>query len=186
MKLSTLTIFLSVAVLLTSCTTDKPDKDDKQTTDKTDLPATIDMTGVDLSCLDDLHKRTTFNIFDQTLAEYINSNPNRPDNVRKVIYLLPLGDMSQELVSLIRGEQDYLRIFFQMDVQIMKRVPFDDLKRIDSVKTRRDPNYHSYGKFEGKGNDENIREQIDASSLIKHFINPNMPKDAIVVLGITD
>lgn len=173
------TIILTTLLLL-ACT-------DQESTTTQEQEAPIDLTGIDLSCLDTLHEKTTFKTYDRTLADYINSNPNRPTETRNVIYLLPLGDMSPAMDSLLQKEVLYLKTFFQMEVRIMDRVPFNDLAKIDSVITRQDPNYNSYGgKSEYDIPTENIREQIDVSSLIKHFVKPNMPEDGIVILGITD
>lgn len=146
----------------------------------------IDTTGADLSYISHLHKRKTFKLFDQTLVQYANSKPNRPDSIRNIIYISPLGDMSKEIEEFLNKEITYLEKFFQLKVKIMKRIPFYDLKKIDSVKTRLGSNRRG-GKFEKMyPNNQNINEQIEANSLIEHYIISNKPKDAVVILGITD
>ncbi len=146
----------------------------------------IDTTGADLGYLASLNKRKTFKTYDQTLVAYANSNPNRPDSLRKIIYLLPLGDMDVSVENLLKEEAVYLENFFQLKVKLLPRIPFNDLRKIDSVKTRQDPN--AYSAYPGKtlGENQQIVEQIEAKSLIDYYIIPNKPKDAVVVLGITD
>lgn len=142
----------------------------------------IDTTGSGTSFIYDLHKKNTLKTYDQSVEDFLKSNPRRPDSIRKVIYLLPLGDMDSLTSAIITAETDYLQKFFQLEVKVMPGVAFDDLKRISKIKTRMatDP-------FDGKkgGPHNGDEEQIEANSLIKNYIVPNMPKDAIVVIGVT-
>ncbi len=143
----------------------------------------LDTTGADLNSILSLHKRVNFKNRDQSLIDYAKSNPNRPDSIRKVIYLLPLGDMSEAMESLLNEEIAYLSKFFQLPVKVLPRIPFNDIKKIDSVKTRMYSS-PSYGRI--KGENLNLTEQIEGNSLMEFFVLPNKPADAIVILGITD
>lgn len=141
---------------------------------------------IEVPCLDELISKKTFNAYDESLKQYIRSNPNRPDSLRHVIYLLPLGHMTEEMTKLLTDEVHYLSVFFQMDVKLMPLVPFADLKAIDSVQTRLDPGSNYNGKLDKGGHDQIVREQLETNSLMKHFIQPNMPPDAVVIIGVTE
>lgn len=157
-----------------------------QKTVKKALPPSIDTSGVDLSCLLPFHKRKTFKDYDLPLVEYTNAGINRPDSVRKVIYLLPLGEMDDEVHGILKKEVAYLSAFFQLEVKILPRIPFNDLKKIEKVKTRMVHDYHSAYESKTKGYNPNTLEQIEANSLIAEYIVPYKPKDAVAVLGISD
>jgi archaemetzincin len=141
----------------------------------------IDTTGVSLNDVYKLHKKFNLKTYDRSLAEYIKSNINQPDSTRKIIYLLPLGDMETEVELTLKEEVEYLTKFLQLETKILRRVPLDDLKKIEKIETR----FVDTDGYIGKG-EPNQKEQINANSLVQHFIIPNKPKDAIVILGITD
>lgn len=184
LKHTYLSAILLLLVLSMSCSESEQQSTPEVDTSPTSQPLAIDTTGADLSRLNSLHERVNFKPRDRSLVEYVNSRPNRPEPGKDVIYLMPLGDMSAEIEALLQAEVEYLKIFFQLEVKIADRVPFNDLKTIEKVKTRLVNRGHSHGK--GKESTADLREQIDASSLIEHYILPNKPADAAVVLGITD
>jgi archaemetzincin len=178
-------IFVGLAaILLAGCTSNSnaPTGDPSIQSD-TITTVALDTTGADLSSLGHLHKRINFKTYDQSLADYAKSNPNKPDSIKKVIYLLPLGDMSEDIAKLLNAETAYLEKFFQLTVKVLPRIPFNDIQKINSVKTRLNP-APSHGKL--KGDNLNLTEQIEGNSLMEHFVIPNKPADGIVILGITD
>lgn len=146
----------------------------------------VDTTGYSLKAIDDLHERVTVKDYDQSLTGFINSNPNKIDSIQKVIYLLPFGNMKQEVEKLIQAEVAYLEAFFQLEVKILDRIPYDSIKKMKAVKTRLVPDakFDYYSKK--KGGIPTLTEQIQAGSFIKNVMKNNKPKDAIVVLGITE
>lgn len=183
MKQTSILIGLAT-ILLSSCFSNSTDQtiESKIQADSTTNVA-LDTTGADLSSIGHLHKRINLKNQDQPLADYAKSNPNRPDSIKKVIYLLPLGDMSEDIAKLLNEETDYLKKFFQLPVKVLPRIPFNDIQKIDSVKTRMNP-APSHGKM--KGDNLNLTEQVDGNSLMEYFVIPNKPADAVVILGITD
>lgn len=171
-------------ILLSSCSSNSTEsKVDNKIQADTISNVTLDTTGADISSLGHLHKRINLKNQDQSLADYAKSDPNKPDSIKKVIYLLLLGDMSDEIAKLLNEETVYLEKFFQLKVKVLPRIPFNDIQKIDSVKTRMNP-VPSHGKM--KGDNLNLTEQIEGNSLMEYFVIPNKPVDAIVVLGITD
>lgn len=166
-------------LLLSSCISTTTDHESSDSTTN----VALDTTGADLSYLEHLHKRLNLKTYDQSLADYAKSNPNKTDSIRKVIYLLPLGDMSEDIAKLLNEETDYLAKFFQLEVKVLPHIPFNDIQKIDRVKTRMNPS-PSHGKL--KGDNLNLTEQIEGNSLMEHFVIPNKPADAVVILAITD
>ncbi len=156
----------------------KPDK-----TEKTDK---IDTIGLSLNFIEHPHERKTLKEYDKSLVDYIKSNPNRPDSTHRVVYILPFGNMKPEVEEIIKNEIAYLEIFLQLPVKVLDKVSYDDIKKIEAIKTRLVPD-SDYGYFSKmKGEIENLREQIEASSFIDNYLIHNKPDDAIVVLGITE
>lgn len=175
------TLFILLTILLWCCDTK---------TSKTASPhkkdITIDTSVYSLVYLDNLHERLTLKNYDNSLHDYINSNPNKVDSIRKVVYLLPFGNMKPEVEKIIQSELQYLKAFLQLDVKILERIPFDSIKKITSIQTRIVPSsdFDYYSNI--KGGTPTLREQIQASSFIESVIKKNLPKDAAAVLGITE
>lgn len=146
----------------------------------------VDTTEISLNYIEHLHERKTLKEYDKSLIDYIKSSPNRPDTIHKVVYLLPFGNMKPEVEEIIKNEVKYLEIFLQLPVKVLDRVSYDEIKKIESIKTRLVPD-SDYGYFSKmKGEIENLREQIEASSFIDNYLIHNKPDDAIAVLGITE
>ena len=163
-----------MAVLIWSCNSSKTNQ------------ITVDISEYSLKTIDDLHERLTLKDYDKSLEDFINSNPNRIDSVRKVVYLLPFGNMKPEVEEIIRAEVEYLKAFLQLEVKVLDRIPYDSIKKMTSIKTRMVPysdlDYYS----EMKGEISTLTEQIHASSFMNAVMKNNKPKDAIAVLGITE
>ena len=140
-----------------------------------------------LSALDELHHRKTLARKDKSFQDYIDDSPNRPTEKQKTIYLLPFGNMKPEVKTIIEEEVKYLEIFFELPIKILDDVPYDEIQDLSKVKTRM-ISERTFGYFskEKGGNIENLREQIQATSFIDHYMLDNKPDDAICVLGITE
>lgn len=145
-----------------------------------------DTLGLSLSNIEHLHERKTLKAYDKSLVDYINSNPNRLDSIRKVVYILPFGNMKPEVEEIIRDEIAYLEIFLQLPVKVLDRVPYEQIKQIEDINTRlvSESDYRHFSKK--KGEIGSLREQIEARSFINNYLIHNKPDDAIAVLGITE
>lgn len=145
----------------------------------------LDTTGAGLLAIEHLHEKINLKNKDKSLVEYANSDPNRPTGDQRVIYIMPLGYMSTEVEDALRMEEKYLEIFFQLEVEIMNRIPFDDLTN-EQVVTRSRSEYIYGGKYDKEEIPVNVSEQIETNSLLDHYVVPNMPEDAVAVLAVTD
>lgn len=174
-------IFAIISIFIWSCNSDKTKQQIQQKN-----KISVDTTVYSLKSIDNLHERLTMKEYDKTLLEYINSNPNKIDSTRKVVYLQPFGNMKPEVEKIIQSEVEYLKVFFQLEVKVLDRIPYDSIKKMSSIKTRMvpDSDFDYYSKM--KGGTPNLTEQIQASSFINAVLKKNKPKDAIAVLGITE
>jgi len=146
----------------------------------------VDTTGYSLKSIEDLHERLTLKDYDKSLIDFINSNPNKVDSTRKVVYLLPFGNMKPEVEKLIQEEVEYLKAFLQLEVKVLDRIPYGTIKKMTTIQTRMVPSsdFDYYSKM--KGETPTLREQIQATSFINAVMKQNKPKDAVAVLGITE
>lgn len=171
-----------LTVLLLSCNSDKS----KTTNPYNENKLTVDTMGYSLKSIDDLHERLTLKDYDKSLTDFINSNPNKVDSIRRVVYLLPFGNMKPEVEKLIQEEVEYLKAFLQLEVKVLDRIPYDSIKKMTSIQTRMvsSSDFDHYSKM--KGGTPTLTEQIQAKSFIDAVMKQNKPKDAVAVLGITE
>ncbi len=176
-----ISIIFLISVFIWSCNSDKT-RQPKQQKNK----ISVDTTRYSLKSIDDLHERLTLKDYDKSLIDYINSSPNMVDSTKKVVYLLPFGNMKPEIEKLIQGEIKYLEAFLQLKVKMLNRIPYDSIKKMTSIQTRMVPSsdFEYYSKM--KGGTPTLTEQIQASSFMDAVMKKNKPKDAIAILGITE
>lgn len=149
----------------------------------------IDTTNLTIHRIDSLHTRRNMKNYDKNLVDYIKSKPNKPNEEKKVIYLLPFGNIKPEIDSMIHNNVKYLEAFFQLPVKILPEVTFEEILKNANIKTRLVPedDYYYFSKMKGEvPHTENLREQIEASSFMNEYMLKNKPKDAVVVLGVTE
>lgn len=102
----------------------------------------------------------------QTFDEYRDSNANRPDDTRRVIYLLPIGDFAEESSPAFTQVRLYTAAFFQMEARIL-------------------PAYHPHDlEFEPRKNPRSGHRQILTAAILK-FLKTQLPADAYCLLGVT-
>lgn len=174
-------IFL-ISVLTWSCNSDKS----KTSNHSNENKISIDTTEYSMKSIDNLHERLTLKDYDKSLIDYVNSNPNKIDSTRKVVYLLPFGNMKPEVEKIIKEEVEYLKAFLQLEVKVLDRITFDSIKKMNSIQTRMVPSsdFEYFSKM--KGGTPTLTEQIQATSFINAVLKENKPKDAVAVLGITE
>jgi len=103
----------------------------------------------------------------QTLSQYQNSNPVKLANSQQKIYLQPIGNFSKQQDSLVLFTAEYLEIFFDLEVELLK--PLND-----SLIT--------------SGNRRVIEEghtQFWTKFILDSLLAKSIPSDAIVVMAIT-
>jgi len=167
-----------LAALIWSCNSGKTSQPSKE--------ITIDTAEYSLKSIDNLHERLTLKDYDKSLTDFINSEPNKIDSVRNVVYLLPFGNMKPEVEEIIQAEVAYLKAFLQLEVKVLDRIPYDSIKKISSIQTRMVPRSDFDYYSEMKGGTPTLTEQIQASSFMNAVMKNNKPADAIAVLGITE
>lgn len=177
-----ISFFILVFMLILSC---------KQNSSKTEKVENIKIDTTDLTIhrIDSLHTRRNMKDYDKSLVDYIKSKPNKPSEEKNVVYLLPFGNIKPEIDSIIQNNVKYLETFFQLPVKVLPEVTFEEILKNAKIKTRLVPedDYYYFSKMKGEvPHTENLREQIEASSFMNEYMLKNKPKDAVVVLGITE
>ena len=102
----------------------------------------------------------------QTFDEFKASQPNRPTQTRRVIYLQPLGDFVPERSPSIDKLQKFAAAFFAMEVKALPPIKIDNSK----LTTRRNP-------YTGN-------PQILTGDVLS-FLKTRVPADAFCILAIT-
>lgn len=181
--------FFTTLIAIISCSQKQkelPNENISQKTVHADSTKAINKKNYAINEIDNLHERLTLKNQDSSFEDFIKLNPNRVDSVKKIIYLLPFGNMKPEVEAILKNEISYFSAFFQLEVKMLQSIPYDSIKKLESIKTRLVPadDYLHFSKM--KGEVPNLREQIQASSFMEVVIKKNKPKDAIAVLGITE
>lgn len=102
----------------------------------------------------------------QTFDQYVASRPNRPDEVRSTIVLLPIGALPKQRSPDIEVLADYVRTYFSMPVRVL---PERSVAEIGA--TQRDVE-HPDGA------------QLLSTDILTYLAN-NLPHDAYALIGLT-
>jgi archaemetzincin len=103
----------------------------------------------------------------QDLETYIENKPHQIDEKRKIIYIQPIGNFDSVSILIIDKTADFFTAFFGLEVKINPVIS-------DSVipdKARR-INFES--------------EQWKTKYILHDLLRPSMPKDAFVIIALTD
>ena len=103
----------------------------------------------------------------QTFAQYKASKPVRPDSKRLHFYLRPIGTFSDHQMRIINYTADYLKIFYGLEAIVEEPVSDESIPA------------------SGKRSFEDGSEQLLTTYLFNHFLLPDIPDDAVVVMAIT-
>lgn len=103
----------------------------------------------------------------QTYNEYINYNPVSPYGNKQIIYLLPIGDFSTIQYRIIDYTAEYLKIYFNLEVKILKTIS-DDIIPDKDRRMREDSS-----------------EQLRSTYILDKVLKKRIPSDAIVLMAIT-
>ncbi|MBN2313452.1 MAG: hypothetical protein JXM79_05950 [Sedimentisphaerales bacterium] len=102
----------------------------------------------------------------QSFVQFVESNPNRPDTIRKKIYLQPLGQFPDGQVPLVERLQEYARAYFAMEVQVLPPLDLNG----NEITTRTNPYTQN--------------KQILTADVLA-ILRKNLPTDAFCLLAIT-
>ena len=104
----------------------------------------------------------------QTFAQYLKTNPNRGTPGRTKLYLQPIGDFSAAENSMLEKLQEFMKLFFGLEVVTLKKISLD---KIPNSARRELPTSGV--------------EQILTSYVLDTILLPGRPQDAVAVLAIT-
>jgi archaemetzincin len=102
----------------------------------------------------------------QRFDEFVKSNPNRPDKIRRKIYLQPLGDFPEGKVPLAERLREYAGAFFAMQVEVLPGLTLSG----ENITTRT--------------NQYTRNRQILTGDVLA-ILKRNIPSDAFCVLAVT-
>lgn len=109
----------------------------------------------------------SFNEPGQTFEEYLKSSPTRPEGVRRVLYVQPLGTFTPEQTRVVELAADYMSRFFSLPVRVLAAAPLDKVPRTARRRS-------VWGD-----------EQIQAGYLMLEVLRPKLPPDAAALIGFT-
>jgi archaemetzincin len=104
----------------------------------------------------------------QTFRQYLSANPIRRDRELTTIHLCLIGDFDEPQQRILDLAQEYLGLFFDVPVQVRRRLPFSDIPR---GARRKHPEW---------GN-----KQILTTFILRTILEPDVPDDALAYLALT-
>ncbi|MFB0553476.1 MAG: archaemetzincin [Phycisphaerae bacterium] len=102
----------------------------------------------------------------QRFDEFVKSKPNRPDKIRRKIYLQPLGEFREGKIPLAERLQEYAGAYFSLQVETLPSLSLSG----ENITTRTNPYTRNRQILTG-----------DVLAILKR----NIPSDAFCVLAIT-
>ena len=102
----------------------------------------------------------------QTFSEFSAAQYNRPDNIRKKIYLQPLGTFAKDSSPSMDILRDYARVYFAMGVELLPAIPLRD------------------ELFTPRINHFTKKRQILTTDVL-NFLRTKLPSDAFCILAVT-
>ena len=102
----------------------------------------------------------------QTFSEFAVTQYNRPDNIRKKIYLQPLGTFAKDSSPPMDILRDYARVYFAMDVEVLPAILLRD------------------ELFTPRINHFTQKWQILTTDVL-NFFRTRLPSDAFCILAVT-
>ena len=101
----------------------------------------------------------------QSFDDYIASSPNLPNGARRVIYLLPIGDLPPGTPPMA-ALADVVRAFFTLEVRVLPRVPAADVRARSRV------------------HDTTHKRQLLAPDVLK-WLARRVPEEAYALMAVT-
>jgi len=102
----------------------------------------------------------------QTYDQFVKSKPNRPDKIRRKIYLQPLGEFPEGQIPLAERLREYAGAFFVMQAEVLPGLTLSG----ENITTRTNPYTRNRQILTG-----------DVLTILKR----NIPSDAFCVLAVT-
>lgn len=102
----------------------------------------------------------------QSFSDFMRSGANRPDEVRRVIYFLPIGKFEEGASPSLEALREYASVFFQMEARVLS--VFEP----------------SAEMFRPRINTHSGHPQIHSGSVMT-FLRELLPSDAYCMIGVT-
>ncbi len=102
----------------------------------------------------------------QTFEQYLAKKPITVSKDRKVIYLLPIGEFTQEQQKVMDLNSEYIALFFGLKTIVLEPILEDEI-----------PKENKRIQFE--------TEQLDASYIIDDVLIDKLPNDGIAMMALT-
>lgn len=102
----------------------------------------------------------------QSFDRYTHTRFNHPDAAHRTIYLLPIGEFSQDNSPELDDLKAYAEAYFQLDVKVLAPVTVEQ------------------GKFTTRINEFTHKSQILTATALA-FLKTQLPQDAFCLLGVT-
>jgi len=104
----------------------------------------------------------------ETFAQYLAAEPVRPDAVRRVIYLLPIGALGATQQKIVRLTADLVARYFCLPTKILAPLP------LEVIPERARRTHPQWGM-----------RQLLTSYILERVLEPRLPSDAVALLGLT-
>ncbi len=106
----------------------------------------------------------------QTFDEYVASAPTLPTDLRRVIYVQPLGRFDANQKKVIKTATDYIEAFFGLQVKSLLT------KTIAAKLSANDERFIDYPKH----------RQIRSGYILENILQPKLPPDAAALIAFTN
>jgi archaemetzincin len=103
----------------------------------------------------------------QTFKQYLAADPVRKGRDGNVIYVVLLGEFTQEQTSILEATEKYLEVFYQVPVKIYKKMTLAEVPQ------------------RGKRQHPLFGEQILTTYVLDEVLKPERPKGALAYLAFT-
>ncbi len=104
----------------------------------------------------------------ETFRQYVRGRPVTPDRRRRVIYVQPLGDFTENQRKIVSLTAEFMQIYFGLPVKVRDDLPLDE---IPPEARRKHP---SWGM-----------DQILTSYVLQRVLYPRLPRDATAYIAFT-
>ena len=104
----------------------------------------------------------------QTFRQYVRGRPVKPDRLRRIVYVQPLGEFSGTQRRIIEQTAEFMGAYFELPVKVREQLP---LKLIPEKARRTHPTWGD--------------KQILTTYVLSEVLRPQLPKDACVLIAFT-
>lgn len=104
----------------------------------------------------------------QSYGQYVEGRPVRPDQVRRTIYVQPLGEFNATERKILKLTAEFLGLYFQLPVKVSDDLP------LSLVPERARRNHPRDGT-----------PQVLTDYVLRNVLKPRLPPDAVALIALT-